>query len=860
VFRLAWKSALGHKGRLVLMVVAIVLGVAFISGSYVFTDSMKDAFDMLFEQQTGTDIAVRAKVSFGTDVGRVPAYVLQLVEEVPGVAEVSPVIQGWAQPIDKEGKPIGGTGPPNLAFAYTQGTGELSAITLREGRFPEHQGEVAIDVFTARKYGFALGDPIEVLVLGGAQRFTVVGTVGFGTADNLLGATATFFYLGEAQRVLGFLGEYSQVAVVVDPGADPVQVQAAITAVLPAGTEAILAETANQEGKDQVSQAVGFFNTLLLAFAGIGIFVGAFLIQNTYRIVVAQRTRELGMLRAVGATGSQVTRLVLLEALMVGLVASALGVGFGVLLAAGLRGLFGVLGIDFPQGALTVLPRTVIVGMVVGTVVTVASAILPARKASKIPPVAAMRELESTYFKSLRMRAVVGAGIVALGIALVLVGLYGGVGNALLITGIGAAVVFVGVSVVAALFARAFGKVVGAPLPRLLGVAGRLAQDNAVRKPRRTAATASALMIGVALVTVIATMVFSFKASVEGTVRDEVIAQFEVQPRSSFGDPLASGLSPDLAQRLRALPEVATAAAYRLGQWRDPAAVVAPDQQALFQPDVQYLLGVDPGIDQVVRLGITQGAFADLSSGTVMLGEKYATEKGYSIGDQFPLEFPDGTVAGLRVVAVYGAGLFSAAGPPIDVIVSMRTFAEHYNTDFDQMVLVGLVDGVDPEAARPALQAVVADYRNAELLSTEQWVAKVGGQLDTVLNMMTGMLAMAIVIALLGIANTLALSIMERKREIGLLRAVGMTRRQVRRMIRWEAVLIAVFGAVIGMVVGVGLGVAVVAAIGSGIQLTLPWMNLGVYLVVAALGGVVASIVPGWRGSRLDMLDAIAYE
>ncbi len=855
MLRLSWKSALGHKGRLVLMMTAIILGVAFIAGSYVFTDSMKDAFDMLFEQQTGTDIAVRAEVAFGTDIGRVPAVVLRIVEDVPGVAEASPVIQGWAQPLDKEGNPIGGSGPPNLAFAYTQGTGELSVITLREGRFPDRQGEVAIDVFTAREHGFALGDPINVLVQGGAQRFTVVGTVGFGTADNLLGATVTFFYLGEAQRVLGFVGEYSQVAVVVEPGADPVQVQAAITAVLPPGTEAILAETANQEGKDQVSQAVGFFNTILLAFAGIGIFVGAFLIQNTYRIVVAQRTRELGMLRAVGATGGQVTRLVLLEALMVGLVASALGVGFGVLLAAGLRALFGALGIDFPQGALTVLPRTVIVSMMVGTVVTVASAILPARKASRIPPVAALREQESTYFKSLRLRAIVGAGIVAVGTALLLIGLYSGLGNALLITGIGAAVVFVGVSVVAALFARAFGKAVGAPLPRLFGVAGRLARENAIRKPRRTAATASALMIGVALVTVIATLVSSFKASVEGTVRDEVLAQFEVQPRSIFGDPTVAGLSPDLAQRLRAIPEVVVAAAYRLGQWRDPATPTVPGEQAMFQPGVEYLLAVDPDMDQVVDLEVTQGDFADLDTGAVMLGKKYAAEKGFSLGDQFPVEFPDGTVADLRVVALYGADLFQT-----NVVISMRAFTEHYNIDFDQMVLVGLADGADPAAVRPALEAVVADYANAELNDTEQYIAKVGGQLDTVLNMMTGMLAMAIVIALLGIANTLALSIMERRREIGLLRAVGMTRRQVRRMIRWEAVLIAVFGAVIGTLVGVGLGVAVVAAIGSGIVLALPWANVAIYLVLAALGGVVASIVPGWRGSRLDVLDSIAYE
>jgi putative ABC transport system permease protein len=856
VFRLSWKSALGHKGRLLLMVTAIVLGVAFIAGSYVFTDSMKDAFNMLFDQQTQTDIVVRADVAFGSGTGRVPAAVLPLVQGVPGVAEASPVIQGWAQPLDKNGQPIGGNGPPNLAFAYTEASGELSAITLREGRFPESQGEVAIDVFTADKYGFAIGDRIGMLLLSGTQDFTVVGTVGFGTADNLLGATATFFSLGEAQRVLGFEGEYTEVAVKVAPGADPGQVLDAISAVIPPGTQAVTAQTTTQEGKDQVSQAVGFFNTLLLAFAGIGIFVGAFLIQNTYRIIVAQRTRELGMLRAVGATGSQVTRLVLLEALMVGLVASAIGVGVGVLLAAGLRALFGVLGIDFPQGALTVLPRTVIVSMVVGTVVTLASAILPARKASKIPPVAALRDLESTYFKSLRLRAVVGGAILALGVALVLVGLFTHLGNSLLLTGVGAAVVFIGVSTVAALFSRGFGRAVGAPLPRAFGVVGRLARENAVRKPRRMAATASALMIGVALVTVVATLVASAKASVVGTVSRDVIAQFEVQPRASVGDPLAAGLSPEIARRLRALPQVAVASAYRMGQWRDPALAGTSDRSAMFQPGVEYLLGVDSDLDKVVRLGISSGSFADLTSGTVMLHQQYAQEKGYAVGDSFPIEFPDGTVADLRVAAIYTADLFQGT----DVIIPMRTFTEHYDIAFDQMVMIDLVQGVDPGAARPALEAVVADYPNAEMNDKDQYIAKVGGQLDTVLNMMTGMLAMAIVIALLGIANTLALSIMERKREIGLLRAVGMTRRQVRRMIRWEAVLIAVFGAVVGMLVGVGLGVAVVTAVGGGIQLALPWLNLATYLVLAALGGVLASVFPGWRGSRIDLLDAIAYE
>ncbi|MBN2114212.1 MAG: ABC transporter permease [Acidimicrobiia bacterium] len=854
MLRLALKGAMGHKGRLFLMATAIILGVAFIAGSYVFTDTLKDAFDVLFEQETAVDVVVRADVQFGFDTGRVPASLLPEVAAVPGVERALPSVQGLAQPLDKEGNPIGGMGPPNLAFSWSEAEAELTELVLREGRAPQGPLEVAIDAFTANRYGFALGDQIRILLPNTVGEFTVVGIAGYGDADNLLGATVVLFDLETAQVALNFGENYSQIAVFAAEGVDPGALQLAIAAEMPEGTEVILAGEQIEEGREGVEEGVGFFNTLLLAFAGIGIFVGAFLIQNTYRIVVAQRTRELGMLRAVGATGRQVTWMVLFEALVVGLVASAIGVGVGVVLAVGLRALLAVLGIDFPQGSLTVLPRTVIVGLLVGTVVTMASAILPARKASKIPPVAAMRELESTYFKSLRLRAAVGAGIVALGIALLLVGLYTELGDALLITGIGAGVTFIGVSVVAPLFARQFGRVAGSPLPAAFGVVGRLARENAVRKPRRTAATASALMIGVALVTIVATIVASAKQSIEGTVRDEVIGEYQVQP-TSFGNPFAGGLSPELADRLRELPEVAVASSYRLGEWRKPG---GEDVGVGYGPQsgIEYLISLDQGADEVVRLQVSSGDFADLAQpGTVMLHEGYAAEEGLAVGDRFPIQFPDGVEEDLEVVALFGADLFQT-----DVVISPEAFAVHYEWDRDQMVIVLLAEGVDAEATRPALEAIVADYPNAELNNAEEYVDKVASQLDLLLNVLTGMLAMAIVIALLGIANTLALSIMERKREIGLLRAVGMTRRQVRRMIRWEAVLIAVFGAVIGMLVGVGLGVAVVTAIGAGISLALPWLNLLVYLVLAAVGGVVASVVPGWRGSRLDVLGAISYE
>lgn len=855
MLRLALKGAMGHKGRMLLTAVAIILGVAFIAGSYVFTDTLKDAFDVLFEQESTVDIVVRGDVEFGFQSGRVPEALLDELEALAGVEQVLPSVQGFAQPLDKEGKPIGGVGPPNLAFSWTELDADLTQVLIREGRPPQGPQEVAIDVFTARAHGFALGDPIDLLLPGGTRTFTVVGTAGYGDADNLLGATVVLFDVDSAQLFLGFEDEYSSISLTASEGADPEDVLRAVEAILPEGTEAVLASQTIAEGREQVDTAVGFFNTMLLAFAGIGIFVGAFLIQNTYRIVVAQRTRELGMLRAVGATGRQITWLVILEALVVGLLASAVGVGAGVGLAVGLRSLLGVMGIDFPQGSLTVLPRTVLVGLVVGTVVTVLSAILPARKASKIPPVAALRELESTYFRSLRLRAAVGAGIVAVGVCLLLLGLYTDLGNPLLITGIGAGVTFIGVSTVAPLFARQFGKVVGSPLPRAFGVTGRLARENAVRKPRRTAATASALMIGVALVTVVATIVASAKESIEGAVRDEIIGQYQVGLVNQ-GNPFTTGLSPEIASRLRALPEVAVASVYRIGEWREPGS--GEDVGAGFGPQsgIEYLIGLDQGAGDAIRLQVSSGDFADLARpGTVMLLDDFAAEEELAVGDRFPIEFPDGAVEDLEVVAVYGSDLLAN-----DVVISLDAFEEHYEWNLDQMVIVVLEEGVDPEAARPALEAVVADYPNVELNNAEEYVEKQGSQLDLVLNILTGMLAMAIVIALLGIANTLALSIMERKREIGLLRAVGMTRRQVRRMIRWEAVLIAVFGAVIGMLVGVGLGVAVVLAIGSGISVAVPWLNLVVYLVLAALGGVVASVIPGWRGSRLDVLDAIAYE
>ncbi len=847
MLKLSWKGVMANKVRLMLTAIAIVLGVAFVAGSYVFTDSLKAAFDVLFEQEGQlNDLVVRADQDFDLsfDVGRIPESLLDDLEALEGVEQAVPFIQSYAQLIDKDGEPIGGNGPPALGFSWIEGTEDVSALNLRSGRPPLADGEILIDAYTADAYGFSVGEPIDVILLTGTETFEVTGIVSFGDADNLLGATIAAFELETAQRVFDMEGELSQISIMAAEGVDVAGLQAEIARLLPEGTEVISGDVEIEEGKEQVDEGVGFFNTALLVFALIAVFVGGFIIQNTYRIIVSQRTRELAMLRAVGATGRQVTVMVFLEAFIVGVIGSAIGIGVGILLAQVLKSIFGAIGFGFPEGPLTIEPRTIVIAMAVGVLITVGSAILPARKASGVAPIAAMREVGSTYFKSLRLRMWAGLGVVAAGAVMLFIGLFGEVGSALLIAGIGAGVVFLGVAVLSPLIARRFGMVFGAPLPRLFGVTGRLAQENAVRKPRRTAATASALMIGVALVSVIATLAASVKSTLQDAVGSEVIADFQIEA-SGFGDPTSTGVSPRLAQELRALPEVAEVSGYRIGVYRDPETL-----------EEAFLIGVDEHLDEMVRMELSAGDFDELGPGRTVLDEDLAADEGLAVGDVFTVEYPNGVVADLEVVALYGNSLFQGTS----VMISKEDFEANHNARLETMLMLNVADEFDPVAARPAIEVVVADYPNVEMSNAEEYVDKVAGQIDLVLNILTALLAMAILIALLGIANTMALSIMERRREIGLLRAVGMTRRQTRRMIRWEAVLIGVFGAALGLVVGVVLGVVMVMAIGEGLQLTLPWADLAVYLVAAALGGVLASVLPARRGARMDVLEAIAYE
>jgi putative ABC transport system permease protein len=554
--------------------------------------------------------------------------------------------------------------------------------------------------------------------------------------------------------------------------------------------------------------------------------------------------KEMALLRAVGATARQVTRMVVVEALFVGFVASAVGVVGGIGLTILIRSIFDATGAGFPEGPLTILPATVIIGMMVGMVVTLFSAVIPARQASRIPPVAAISEATVGGPKSLRRRAIAASIVTGLGILILFVGLFTSTENPLPVVGLGAVVLFFGVAGLSPLIARRSARIIGAPLPVVYGVTGTLARENSVRRPRRTAATASALMIGVAVVSVVAILASSLKESITQQITENFgSVDFQIQS-SAFADPSMTGVSPAVAEQLAELPEVGVVSPMSFGFWKNA------------DGSERQLISVDPATLQAVfAADVQSGSVSALADGGVLLQVDTADDLGVGVGDAITMEFP---LTGVEEVEVDGT--FVSEGLAA-YLVGNDFFDERFSNKLDFMVFVNLADGVETEAGRDAVEAVLADYPNVDLSDQAEFIESQKSAIDTLLVVINALLALAILIALLGIANTLALSIFERKRELGLLRAVGMTRRQVRRMIRWEAVITALYGAFLGLVLGIALGWAVVQALeGEGLTFGFPYQLLTTYVIAAAIGGVVASIWPSFRGAKTNVLEAIAYE
>ncbi len=845
------KGIMGHKLRLLSTALSVMIGVGFIAGTYIFTDTINVTFTDLFDNvYAGQDVIVRSHTEYSAGYDEPPPFdeqVLGTVQAVPGVAAASGNADGFAVIYDKNGDAIVPMGPPTLGGSWTEDPRLTGNTELREGRGPETSAEVAIDAATAHDNDLQVGDTVTIQTPGGVGQYQLVGIVGFGETDNVAGATYAAFTLPEAQTLFGLEGELSSITVLGDEGIDPAVLRDRIVKALPQGVDAVTGADQSAEASAQLQESLGFIRTALLVFALVAVFVASFIIQNTFRIIVRQRQRELALLRAVGATGTQVVWMVVIEALLVALVASIVGIAFGFVISIGLTGIMSGIGFDMPSSTAPLAARTIIVSLAVGILVTVGAAVLPAIRASRIPPVAALRDTDIRLRMSPRRRIAVGLVSLLIGSVLIGFGLAGkelGPLNALAMVGLGSLIVFLAVSMLSSTVVKPIASALGLPLRRADRVTGSLAVDNSIRKPRRTATTASALMIGLALVAFFFVLGDSIKASTGAAIEHGLRADYVLSV-----DGFAGGFSPDLGNTLRENPDFAAVTNLRIGYW---------DQDGTNQ----MLMGIDATTtDQTIFLDVTQGSLDDLAAGGVFVYEGTASDEGWSLGDRIPMGFNATGLQQVEIVGIYGEQNVVQSSFLVGLDFYQQNFSG-YGTDTDFVLAVKTADGVSPQTARAALDAAAADYPNVTVRDQVEYRQSQEDQVNTFLVMFNALLILAVIIALIGITNTLVLSIFERTREIGLLRAVGMTRWQVRRMVLWESIIVAIIGALLGIVVGLVFGAAVTSALGDqGItELSIPLTQIIGLVVFGALVGVVASIAPSRKAAKLNVLEAISYE
>lgn len=845
--RATWASILAHKVRLLSTSIAIVLGVAFVTGTLILSDTLQGTFDELFGQTTsGIDVAVRgAEIDpFVGSEGVDPAVVEQIAA-VEGVAGVSPEVEGFAQLIGEDGEPVGGLGPPTIGISAPVDPAIENPV-LREGRFPTADGELAVDAGTAEAQGIELGEEVQIVLDGPVESFTATGIVGVGDLDNLAGATLVVLDPDTAFARWGADG-WSTVYAIAEEGVDPDALRDEVAAALRSGAAAALGgdyqvetgeELADSQAAD-IGSGLSFLTTGLLVFAGVALFVGAFLIANTFSIIVAQRTRELALLRAVGASRRQVLGSVMAEALLTGVLGSLLGFALGAGLARGLYLLLDAFGIGLPEGDLVIQLSTFLTAVALGTVLTAVAAILPALRSTSVPPVAALQAVAAPPPPRYgRTRYALGGIVFAGGVAGIAISIAQDGG----LIGVGAAAVvtLLGAAALAPLVTRPLLRLLGVPVAASRGIQGQLATENALRNPRRTAATASALMIGLALVSFVQIMATSFTDSAEAAIDDAFAGDFGLS-RGGFQVP-QPGPGAELEAAIEAIDGVAVATPQLLGFSR------------IDGEDVVLSLVEADQIEEVLALDYVAGDAEGFASDGLIVSEGIAESEGLAVGDRVEVTTAAGDVLDL------GIGGITADSP-----LTAGWFADlaAYPGDHDELpfanLFIALEDGVDPAPVRAELDALLSDYPTYQLQDLTEVKASITDQVGQLLGLLTALLLLSVVIALLGIVNTLGLSVLERIRELGLLRAVGASRAQVRSMIRWESVLIAVLGAVFGLVLGVLFAGMVLTAIADDglLELSLPTGTLAAGLVGAALAGVLAAVVPARRASRIDILRAL---
>jgi putative ABC transport system permease protein len=842
MFRTALRNVLAHKARLLMTVLAVMLGVAFVSGTLVFTNTISDAYQKSsakgFDQ---IDVAVQPKYqdAEGDKVGKSAELNQAVLDEsarVPGAARAIGVVGGFAAIADKDGKLVGG-GFQSQGGNYW-GT-EDPRYPLAEGHAPKGRGEILIDSETAERTGYRVGDTLRLSVDGPVLTPKITGIFTTDDGNVAAGGSLALFDTQTAQRLFGKTGTYDEIAVTAKTGVTQAALKAELDKALP--KDVVETTTGKQLADDQaeaIASSMSGMKQGLLVFAGIALFVGTFIIANTFTMLVAQRTKELALLRAVGASRRQVTRSVLIEAFVVGVVAAVTGLVAGIGIGAGLRSLMGSLGETVPDGPLVISPGTVLAALAVGILITMLAAWLPGRRAAKIPPVAAMSSVHAqATVKSLVLRNTIGALFAAAGVTVVLAATTMGGSDGQAPMGLGACLLIIGVFVLTPLLSRPL-IAAAAPVLRIFGVSGKLARQNSVRNPRRTAATASALMIGLTLITGMTVMAGSLQKSIDKMASDAIRADYIVS-MANF-----NSLSPDVDKKLKETEGVTATSPLR-------------NAPARIDGETEYLTGVTGAtIGDLTELPVDDGAFK-VGGDRVVVDDGTAKSHGWTAGSTFTASFEDGKKEKLTVAGVYQANEMMRG-----IMLDLSTLTPHQTDPVDMQVMVKTADGAS-DATKDRLEQALGSNPAIKVQDKKDISNEIASMFTLMLNMLYGLLAMAVIVAVLGVINTLAMSVFERSQEIGMLRAIGLDRKGIKRMVRLESLVISLFGGVLGIGLGVFFGWAAGELLASSMatyELVLPWSRMAVFLLLAATVGVLAALWPARRAARLNMLAAIKSE
>lgn len=847
----ALKGLAARKLRALSTILAVLLGVALVAGTYILTDTINRSFDDIFTTALeGTDVVVVPKEIVAQDTSEPPPFsasLLNRVERVPGVAKAEGGIFSLVRITDAKGEPFGQGFAPQ--FAFSKASRPFDTLTYVEGGPPRTARQAAIDESNAKREGIELGDTIGVVGEGPLQRFRVVGINKLGDTSTG-GSSSVTLTLPEAQRISDKAGKFDQISIAADPGVSPTELKQRVARVMPPSVQVETGEENAQRETDEIGSDLGFLKVALLVFAGIALVVGGFQIFNTFSITVAQRIREFGLLRTLGASRGQILAAVMVEAFVVGLAGAVAGLFAGLGFAAGINALFESAGIDLPNTGLVFATRTVVVALLLGVGVTVVAALTPALRATRVTPMAALLEAALPERRRRGRVLAVVAGLLGLGgLAMLLLGLFGDTdtaGQAAGLMGAGSAAILFSASLYSPRLVRPLAAVAGWPMERLRGLTGRLARENAMRKPGRTAVTSAALMIGLALVVFVTVFAAGLNRSIASAIDTNFQNDVTVQSTDGFS-PIPSSIARDV----RGVEGVGD-----VGSIRFSYAKVGGEQGQ------QRVSGVDPAtIGGVFDFDLTEGpasAVEDLTPGQAIVDEAYAKSNDLELGDELRVLTPTGRRTAFEIVAAVKdrtdfLGSF---------LVDQRAMARFFGETRDTYVLVGVAPGADAAAVEERVKRLVdTRYPSAEALDQEELKQSQEQQITGLLNLIYALLALAVIVSIFGIVNTLALSIHERTRELGMLRAVGMTRRQVKRVIRYEAVITALIGALLGTALGVLFAALISRPLADeGFELAYPVGQLIVILALAALAGVVAAIGPARRAAKLDVLEALAYE